>query len=33
LPSLGPETWTYMQGAGCPTCNGSGLITGSRSPR
>ena len=29
LPSLGPETWTYMQG--CPTCNGSGLITGSRS--
>jgi hypothetical protein len=31
LPSLGPETWTYMQGAGCPNCNGSGLITGSRS--
>ena len=29
LPSRGPETWTYMQG--CPTCNGSGLITGSRS--
>jgi hypothetical protein len=29
LPSLGPETWTYMQG--CPTCNGSGLITGSKS--
>ena len=31
LSSLGPEMWTYMQGAGCPTCNGWGLITGSRS--
>jgi len=32
LPSLGPDTWTYMQS--CPTCNGSGgLISGSKSPR
>ena len=33
LPSRGPETWTYMQGEGCPECNGHGLITGSKSTR